>query len=67
MVDGLDVLRWEEAHAPVTAALPALQVGAVEEVDDVAAHEAQLGDVLRVEVEEGVGVAGSLRGGGTHG
>lgn len=62
MVDGLDVLRREEAHAAMTAAFPALRVGAVQQVNDIATHEPQLGDVLRGEVEESVGVTCSLRG-----
>lgn len=63
LVDGLDVLRREVAHVSVATAPPARGVGAVEEFDDVAAKEAQLGGMVRSEVEESVGVVGALQGG----
>lgn len=40
VVDGLDVLRGEVAHVSVAAAPPAQGVGAVQQLDDVAAKEA---------------------------
>lgn len=67
LVDGLDVLRWEVAHVSVATAPPARGVGAVEEFDDVAAQEAQLGGVVWSEVVESVGVVGALQGGGERG
>lgn len=60
MVNGLDVLRREVAHPPVAAAPPAQRIGAVEEVDDVAPEEAQLGGVVGGEVEQSVGVVRAL-------
>lgn len=63
LVDGLDVLRREVAHVSVATAPPARGVGAVEELDDVAAEEAQLGGMVRSEVVESVGVVGALQGG----
>lgn len=47
----------------VATAPPARGVRAVEELDDVAAKEAQLGGMVRREVEECVGVVGALQGG----
>lgn len=64
LVDGLDVLRREVAHVSVATAPPASGVGAVEEFDDVAAQEAQLGGMVRREVEERVGMVGALQGEG---
>lgn len=47
----------------VATAPPARGVGAVEEFNDVAAKEAQLGGMVRGEVEESVSVVGALQGG----
>lgn len=62
MVNGLDVFRREEAHVSVATSPPAQRIGGVEQLDDIAAEEAQLGGVVRREVEEGVGVVRTLRG-----
>lgn len=61
VMNGLDVFRREEAHVSVATSPPAQRVGAVEQLDDVAAEEAQLGGMVRREVVEGVAVMGTLQ------
>lgn len=63
MVNGLDVLRGEVAHVSMATAPPAQRIGAVNEFDDITTQEAQLGGVVGGEVEESVGVMGTLWGG----
>lgn len=60
MENGLDVLRREVAHVPMATAPPAHRIGAVNEFDDITTLEAQLGRVVGGEVEESVGVMGTL-------
>jgi len=68
VVNGLDILRGEVAHTSVATALPALGVGAVQQVDEVAAQEWQLGGLLRRKVEQSGRVVRPLqRGGGVGG
>lgn len=61
VVNGLDVFWWEEAHVSVATSPPAQWVWAVKQLDDVASEEAQLGGVVRREVEEGVAVVRTLQ------
>lgn len=61
MVNRLDVFWREEAHVSVATSPPAQRIRAVEQLDDVAVEEAQLGGMVRCKVEKGVGVMRALQ------
>lgn len=59
-VDGRDVVAREHARLAVAASFPPVGVGVVQDLDEVAASEAQLAFLLRVEVEERLHIRGML-------
>lgn len=63
MVERLHVLWREDPHSASTAPPPAQRAGAVEQVDDVAAAEVEVGLLCRHIVAEGVSQTGPLQGG----
>lgn len=67
-VHGLDIAAWEEAEVPTQLAPPPVGVRALQNLDDVATAEAELGGVLGREVELGLGKTGLgwLQGEGRH-
>lgn len=63
VVERLHVLRREDPHSASAAPPPAQRAGAVQQVDDVAAAEAEVGLLRGHVVAEGVSQAGPLQGG----
>lgn len=63
VVERLHVLRREDPHSASAAPPPAQRAGAVQQVDDVAAAEVEVGLLRGHVVAEGVSQAGPLQGG----
>lgn len=59
-VNRRDVVAWEHARLAVTSALPPVGVRVVQDLNEVAASEAELSLLLWVEVEQGLHVCGVL-------
>lgn len=60
-IDRRDVVAGEHARLAVAASFPPVRVGVVQDLDEVAASEAQLSLLLGVEVKERLHVCGMLR------
>lgn len=60
MVQRLDIFRWEDPHSASTAPSPGQRTRAVEQIDDVAPLEVEVGSLGGGVVTEGMSQTGFL-------